>query len=110
MEYGYQAEKMSVARRALMLPHTGGIEVSISYAFMECANAFHRMDESGLDDSAREWVTTIKNIMDTSGLEDSAGQGTFLVKARLLTQDQQLELSRAVDELAHWFDRKFWQD
>ena len=110
MEYQYQAEKLAAARRSLMLPHTQGEDQSIAYAFHECSLAFHCMDESGLSDDARRWVSQIREFMDTSGLEDPLGQGTSVLKAQGLTSDQQLELSRAVDELAHWFARKLWED
>ena len=110
MEYGYQSEKLSAARHSLMLPHTQGIEQSIASAFHECSLAFHRMDESGLSDDARAWVTKIKEFMDTSDLQDPASEGTWAVKACTLSVDQQMELSRVVDELAHYFDRKFWED
>lgn len=110
MNYGYQAEKLSAARRCLMIPHPHGVGQSIADAFMECQLAFHRMVETGLDDNARRWVATIKGYMDTSGISATEGEGIWVVKARTLDTDQQLELSRVVDELAHWFDRKFWED
>lgn len=91
-----------------MLPHSRGIEASISHSFHECSLAFHHMDESGLDDNARTWIRKIKQFMDTTGITDDSGEGAWSVKARTLTTDEQIELSRAVDELAHWFDRKFW--
>ncbi len=108
MDYGYQSEKLSAARHCLMLPHSQGVESSIANAFHECTLAFHDMDESGLSDDARTWVSKIKEIMDTTGLEDPNDEGTWVVKARDLSVDQQIELSRVVDELAHYFDRKFW--
>ena len=67
------------------------------------------MEESGLDDSARGWVSKIKQFMDTTGVVDPAGIGTWQVKAQSLTTDDQRELSDAVDELAHWFHRKAWE-
>jgi hypothetical protein len=106
MKYSYQAEKLSVARRALMLPHTAGEAKSISGAFYECSLAFADLDETGLDDGAREWLGMIKGLMDTAGIEDPSGIGTFELKARGLTGDQKLRLSRAVDELASWFQRE----
>ena len=44
--------------------------------------------------------------MDTSGIEDPHGVGTYQLKARELTEDEQRELSNAVDDLEHYFDRK----
>jgi hypothetical protein len=109
MQYMYQAEKLSAARRALMLPHSRSEADSIGYAFHELSLAFHRMDESGLDDNARGWVRTLKEMMDTTGIEDEAGRGTAFVKAEGFTVDQKIELSRTVDELAHWFERRSWE-
>jgi hypothetical protein len=103
MKYIYQSEKLSAARRCLMLPHSRGVEFSIADAFGECTHAFHRMDENGLDDSARSWVAKIKEFMDTTA------EGNWVIKARLLSTDRQIELSHVVDELAHWFERKFWE-
>jgi hypothetical protein len=108
MQYAYQSEKLAAARRCLMLPHTEGVEGSIAEAFRECCHAFHRMDESGLDDNARAWVAKIKDFMDTTGID--ATSGAWVIKAQSLSTDQQIELSRVVDELANWFDRKFWED
>jgi hypothetical protein len=93
-----------------MLPHSSGIDSSIAEAFRECALAFHRLEERELDDNARSWVTKIKHLMDTSAIFDASGEGTGRIKARSLSEDQQLELSSTVDELADWFNRKFEED
>jgi hypothetical protein len=66
------------------------------------------MDEKGLDDNARRWVMQIKEFMNTDGV-GKPNEGAWMAKARTLSTDQQIDLSRAVDELAHWFDRKFWE-
>jgi hypothetical protein len=110
MEYAYQSEKLSLARHNLMIPHPRGVEESIVGAFMECHLAFHRMDEKGLDDNARKWVAKIKGFMSADGIVGEPNEGTWAAKAATLSTDQQMELSDAVDELAHWFDRKFWED
>jgi len=106
MPHHYQAQKLSDARRCLMLPHSNGIEQSIADAFHECTLAFHQLDEHQLDDNARRWVRAIKALMDTSGVSAAPHEGTWIAKARTLSKEQQLELASAVDELAHWFDRK----
>jgi len=106
MPYHYQAEKLSDARRCLMLPHNNGIAQSIADAFHECTLAFHQLDERHLDDHAGRWVTKIKALMDTSRVSASQHEGIWIAKARTLSPEQQLELAGAVDELAHWFDRK----
>jgi hypothetical protein len=93
LKFGHQAEVLSRARRCLMPPHSSGIDAAISEAFRECALAFHLMDESALDDNASGWVAKIKALM---------------VIAHSLSTDEQLELSRTVDELADWFAREEW--
>lgn len=93
MDYGYLSEKLSAARRALMLPHTHGEEDAVDEAFRECMHGFHRQDENDLEESARDWMQTIKRLMEAQ---------------RPLSIDQKLELARAVDELAHHADRIYW--
>lgn len=103
MKYSYQSEKLAAARRALMLPHSKGEAISIVDAFQEIHLAFHRMDESGLDDNARTWIQTLKGIMDTTGLTDPNSEGLWTVKAHQLGHYQKIEISTCVDELASWF-------
>ena len=108
MKFQYQAEKLSVARRALMLPHSRGEAHSIAEAFQACDLGFKDLRTDALDESPRRWVGRIQGLMDTTGIEDPQHHGTWLVKAQRLTTDQKLEMSRAVDELASWFDAQFW--
>jgi hypothetical protein len=61
------------------------------------------LDESGLDDNARTWISKINEFMDTTGLHDPNSEGLWTIKARQLSTDDKIELSRCVDELAHWF-------
>ena len=110
MDYGYQWEKLCSARRCLMLPHSKGIEQSIADCFHDCSLAFHRLDESGLDSNAKRYISVIKDLMDTTGLVDPSEKGLWFVKAHQFTTDQQLELSRNVDELAYWFGRSLRDD
>lgn len=42
--------------------------------------------------------------MDATGISDPHGDGIWAVKARTFTTDEKIEISRTVDELAHWFD------
>lgn len=107
-KYAYQAEKLSLARNSLMLPHPQGEAKSIASAFNACSLGFHEMDRKGLDANARRWVKKIEGFMDTKGIEDPEGIGTHELEARTLTEDEQRELSQAIDELAHWFDREAW--
>ncbi|MDP3072298.1 MAG: hypothetical protein Q8N18_18550 [Opitutaceae bacterium] len=108
LKYSYQAEKLSVARSSLMLPHAGGAAKSIASAFQACSLGFTDMDRKGLNADARRCVKVIEGFMDTTGIEDPKGVGTYELKARKLTEDEQGELSQAVDELAYWFDREAW--
>lgn len=104
MKFGYQAEKLSQARSALMLPHRGGEALSVAECFEFCNRAFHQFDASGLDDNARDWIETIQGFMDTTGIDTPNGR--WLVKASKLTDDEKYELANAVDQLADWFDRE----
>lgn len=104
MRFSYQAEKLSSARSALMLPHTGGEHESIAGAFHEISLALHKFDRSQLDDNATIWVRKLDALMDTTGLSDPNKEGLWAVKAKTLSDDDKIELSHVVDELAHWFD------
>ena len=105
--FTHQAELLSRARRALMLPHSRGEAQSIAEAFHECSLAFHEFRPDDLDDNSRRWFDKITELMDTAGIDDPAGRGTFVIKAERLTNDEKIDLSHAVDELAHWLDSHF---
>lgn len=106
LRYSYQVEKFSLARSCLMPSKSPGAD-AIAAAFFACTHAFEDMEEkdfeNGLDDRARSLVATIKRFMDTSGIVDPRGKGTWTVKARSLTVDEQRELFGAVNELSAWF-------
>ena len=106
MPYSYQAEKLSSARSSLMLPHTHGEAESIASAFHALSLAFHELDIHGLNETARCWVNKLKEYMDTTGISNPDGEGTWVIKARTFSPDDQHEISFTVDELAHWFDRE----
>jgi len=101
-----QAEDLSKARRALMLPHLRGEAESVAEAFRVCSASFHHLNPKDLDDAARGWFTKITEFMDTSGVQDPDRRDKQVVKAEGLSDDQKFELSRVVDELAHWFERR----
>lgn len=87
-----------------MLPHPRGESDSIANAFHECSLALHRFDKSTVDDTARGWLDELEQLMDTTGLQDPTGsRGLWAVKADSFTVDDMIELSRIIDELAHWF-------
>ncbi|ODT76129.1 hypothetical protein ABS71_03675 [bacterium SCN 62-11] len=110
--FDYQGEKLSQARSALMLPHSRGEEYSLADAFSFCDRAFTGFSLDRIKDpEALRHVMVIQRWMDTSGLsEDVSGEGTWVKRGRMMSVDNKLEFSRAVDELADWFNREFWSD
>lgn len=104
--YGYAAEKFNAARHNLMLPHPRGEPESIVGSFHECALGLHDIRPEQLDDSARDWVRKLEDLMDDDGISDPRGLGTWQLKAEKLTEDEKFTLSRVVDELAHWFSSR----
>ncbi|EGH44753.1 hypothetical protein PSYPI_21235, partial [Pseudomonas syringae pv. pisi str. 1704B] len=105
MSFSYAAEKFASARSALMLPHPNGEDQSIATAFFECRQGLDRFDRSQFDESSSIWIRQLDQLMSTDGLEDPDRQGLFLVKARKLSVDDQIQLSTVVDELQFWFRR-----
>ena len=110
MNFSYQAEKFSAARRSLMLPHVKGEAQSIASAFHECSLGLLDLPTDDLDEYVRDWLNQLKDLMDTSGIDDTSGLGNWALKAEQMTADQKFELSRVIDELADWFEREFWRD
>jgi hypothetical protein len=110
MKFAYQSEKFSVARSCLMLPHTRGEAESIASAFHECSLGLHQLDLNSVSDDARSWIRRLNEFMDTRGLSDPNKAGLWSIKAESLTTDEQIELSRIVDELANYFHREFWSE
>jgi hypothetical protein len=104
-KFAYGAEKLAAARRSLMLPHYRGEAQSIANACHECSLGLKDVLLDDLDANARGWAKTIQLVVEAKGTEDPHGEGTWIVHARTLTQDQQQEFSSAVDSLADWFDR-----
>ena len=107
MTNSYQTQKFAAARSALMLPHPNGEAESIAIAFHEIHHALHQFDRSRVNDgSAIKWLDVVDALMDATGIVDPDGQGLALLKARRLTTEEKFGLSKAVDELAHWFQRE----
>ncbi len=102
----YLAEKFSIARSILMLPHSRGEEESIAEAFHTCRSLLHTLDRDELDEDARGLVRKLDDLMNTDGLSDPSGRGLWLVKAKKFSTDEKLELSSTVDALADWFARR----
>lgn len=87
-----------------MLPHSQGEEQSIAEAFLNCDLAFQDLPEDDLDEHAREIIEAIKKFMNVENVEGNDGK--WVRKARTFDTDQKLELSRVIDELAHWFESR----
>lgn len=87
-----------------MLPHSRGEAASIADAFHECHLRLHNLDRGGIGDEAIGWVRKLEELMDTSSISDSSDSGHWQLKAEQFSTDQKIELSRIIDELAHWFD------
>ena len=101
----YQAEKFSVARSCLMLPHPQGEEASIASAFAEIDHGLHRFEVP--DDFSDEGVTLLrklKQLMSTEGLSDPHQEGLYTIRARGMNVDERHTLSRLVDDLAFLFE------
>ncbi len=105
MKYSYPVENFSTARYALMLPHPKGEAESIMRAFHECSIGLHNLDRAGLDANALRWVCKLEDLMNIDGLEDPSGRGLFIIKAELLSEGEEFELSHLVNDLAEWFNR-----
>lgn len=105
MEFLRQAEKFSVARRCLMLPHPEGIADSIADAFEACALGMRNLREGLLDQHAAAWLGRIQTLMDSTGVTASSERERWLARAAQLNVEEQRDLSRLVDELALWFAR-----
>ena len=92
--FGYQAEKLSNARRMLMLPHPEGETGSIRNALLACYYAFRDLDVTSLDDHARSCFEAIQKASDRINLEE-------------FSIEEKTSFSKAVDELAHWFEWRY---
>ena len=106
MKYDYCAEKLAAARSCLMLPHPKGEGDSIAVAFHECELGLRDLSAQDFDENAREWVAKIRELMDKSKIISFSGHNTWAFKAEHMTEDQKVEFSQAVDNLADWFNEK----
>ena len=109
--FSYQGEKLSQARSSLMVPHAAGEDTSFACAFEFCSRAFHQFDvERVSNEDVRSWINTINDTLNTDDVDDRTGEGTFLHRARALSEHEKRAFSRAVDELASWFNMEFWSN
>jgi len=108
MKFFYNAEYVAMARRALMLPHYVGEADSISNAYHSLMLGLDGFNESDLDPDASHHLSKIREIMNLDDMQQPTGRA--LARAERLTPDQKMELSKAVDELATWFQQKAWEE
>lgn len=109
--YGYPWEKLSAARRMLMLPHANGEAHALASAFQACSlglDGAWPIPRDELDRGARSWVATIERTMDMTGIEDPAGRGTAIIKAEHLSHDDKQQFSEAVNDLADWLAHHYY--
>jgi len=106
--FGYQTEKFSQARRALMIPFIRGEARSIADAFHACHLGLMDLKREELEENPRQWITVVERAMDPEGLQDPHQLGTAFIKASSMTDDEKREFASAVDELANYFHREFW--
>lgn len=99
------AELFSIARRALMLPHSRGLAASIAECFRNCDLGLENVDGEKLPGYGSDLVHTLRQLMDTKGLSDPDAIGLYAVRAMQLFHEEQITLSRTVDELALLFAR-----
>jgi hypothetical protein len=99
----YQAEKFTLARRALMLPHPRGEAAAIADAFLELSLALHHYDETKLEEFASGRVRRLRELMDISDVKTGSEVGAWTHKAKGFGSEERQEVSRLVDELATWF-------
>ena len=97
MDYSYAYEKLSAARRILMLPHHQGETESIVKALKECSLGIQDMQDDNLDNDARGYATTLRKFIGVSSAENFMNQ-------------EKSELSDAVDMLASWLERKIFEN
>ena len=82
---------------------------AITSAFHSCSLAFQRLDRDSLDDYARDCVVKLERLMDPAGLESPNGYGLWTIKAlNWFREAERLDLTRSVDGLATWFERRSW--
>jgi hypothetical protein len=93
----YAMEKFTMARRSLMLPHPLGEAAAIGSAVHEYHLGLHHLPEEELDESTRERIQRLKELIDITRMEEAE-----------LSLLQKSELSDLVDELAEVFTRQFY--
>ena len=104
----YQRETFGKARRILMLPDPQREAEAIMRAFHECSLGLHHLHAGDLDDPTREKIKRVKELMETTEIAAPEQHDRWLVKAMQFSLSQKMELVELVDDLANFFDRKFY--
>ena len=105
--FGYQAERLRSAVKALMLPHPGGEAEAIARALYNCSLAFQDLDRDDLDEGAKEWAQRIDEFLAIENTGAGA-QAQWRANAEKLSSELKFELSRCIYELNAWFHQYFW--
>jgi len=90
-----------------MLPHRDGETAALASALQACAMGLRNLRAGQLDETAARWLVQLRELM---GVPDEAKpvateRAAWLPRAAQMDVDQRADVSRLVDELAHWFDR-----
>lgn len=111
IHFRHPAEFFARARRALMAPHSQGVEASFAEAFELCDSGLRCLNFNEVDEVMHDSVEVIKNTIDVSAAT-SSDRSSDLWKARAgqICQDEQFEFSRAVDDFASWLSTEYWED
>ena len=107
-DYGYLSEKFAAARSCLMLPHSESDAQAIAHAFQACELGLRVLRVNELEETQRNDIATVMQIVNTDGVVAPDGRGTWFHKAASLTMREQEAFSRAIDSLASFFARSFW--
>lgn len=105
MAFEHQSQRFAAARRSLMLPHRDGVTSAIASALQACNIGFRNLRPGQLDEHAAKWLDALQALIGpapTGGNPDSDREH-WHARAAELDVEQQSDLSRLVDELAHWF-------
>jgi hypothetical protein len=91
-----------------MLPDPQREAEAIMRAFHECSLGLHHLNEGDLDDTTRERIKRLKELMDTTEIAAPEKHDRWLVKAMQFSPSQKREVAELVDDLANFFDRTFY--
>lgn len=110
VDWGYAAEKLGQAVRAMMLPHRSESE-AIMWVGHYVELGFHNVERLEDEDAGR-WLRTIRQILDTSDIDaetaEARRRGTLQIRADQLSFEEKHELQRCLFELHSRAEMEFW--